>query len=149
MRYLIGLMIVLAMSVSAASGQERGFGLGIMLGEPSGINAKLWVSSQNAVDAGLAWSFRNDGYIHIHADYLWHFPHLISSTERLVLYAGIGGRLGGGHDAIIGARIPIGIEWWPKDTPLDIFLELAPILDLVPATELSMNGGIGIRFFFR
>ena len=119
-----------------------------MLGEPTGLSAKLWTSPQNAVDAGLAWSFRGDGFVHLQADYLWHFPGTIQSTERFVLYAGIGGRLGGGDETRFGVRIPVGIEWWPRGAPLDIFLELAPIMDLAPATEFDMNGGIGIRFFF-
>lgn len=147
-RYFVCAMIVLAMSISAARTQDRGFGLGIMLGEPTGLNAKIWTSPQNAVDAGLAWSFRGEGFVHIHADYLWHFPRAINSTERFVLYAGAGGRLIGGHDSVLGIRIPLGIAWWPRNAPLDVFLELAPILDLAPATELEMDGAIGIRFFF-
>jgi len=148
-RYSICVMIVLLISLSAARSQDKGFGAGVMLGEPTGLNAKIWTSSQNAVDIGLAWSFREEGFFHLHADYLWHFPEAIQSTERFVLYAGIGGILGGSHETVLGIRVPVGIEWWPRSTPLDVFFELAPIVTLAPATEFEMDGVIGIRFFFK
>ncbi len=42
-----------------------------------------------------------------------------------------------------------GLPLWPHNSPIDVFLEIAPIVDLAPATELSVNGGIGIRFYFQ
>jgi hypothetical protein len=32
--------------------------------------------------------------------------------------------------------------------PVDIFIELAPILDLVPETDFTVNGAVGVRYFF-
>ncbi len=130
-------------------GQEKGLGLGVIIGEPTGISAKAWVSEKGAIDAGVAWSFREKGKFHLHADHLWHFPRKIRTSERFVLYAGVGGRLAVGRgDGIFGIRIPLGVVWWPHRAPLDVFLELAPIVDLIEETELSANGGIGVRFFF-
>jgi hypothetical protein len=143
------IMFVLMILAPQARAQNHGFGLGLILGEPTGLSAKTWVSSTNAVDFGLAWSFRRSGYLHIHADYLWHFPGAVESRERFVPYVGLGGRLGGGDNrGVLGLRISGGIAWWPRSAPIDVFLEIAPILDLVPATELSMNGGIGARLYF-
>ncbi len=136
------------MAASSLS-QDRGFGAGIILGEPTGLSAKAWVSHQNAVDFGLAYSFRGKGYFHLHADYLWHFPNVIQSPERIPLYTGIGGRLAvGSGSGVFGIRIPFGIAYWLSSAPIEFFLEIAPILDLAPATELSGNGGIGARYYF-
>jgi hypothetical protein len=33
-------------------------------------------------------------------------------------------------------------------TPLDIFLEIVPILDLAPKVGFDFNGAIGIRYYF-
>ena len=52
------------------------------------------------------------------------------------------------HDDLLGVRVVGGFAFWPRNTPLDIFVEVAPVVDLAPATDLSANGGIGIRFFF-
>ncbi len=149
MRYGILLVAVVSVFAFKAAAQDRGFGLGVILGEPTGVSAKYWVGSRNAVDGGLAWSFRHSGFFHVHADYLWHIPLKLESVERLNFYVGIGGRLGfGSGSTLVGARIPVGLVYWPSSVPLDVFLEVAPVLDLAPATEFSGNGGIGVRFFF-
>jgi hypothetical protein len=154
MKKSFGLVLALVVATfiisASARAQDRGFGLGLILGDPTGLSAKAWLSPANAVDIGMAWSFRSKGFLHIHADYLWHFTRAIQSQERFVLYTGIGGRLGVGDEkSRLGIRVVGGIAWWPRDVPLDVFLEIAPILDLAPATELSANGGIGARFYFR
>jgi hypothetical protein len=129
--------------------QDRGFGAGIVLGEPTGLSAKMWLSERNAVDAGVSWAFGREGYFSIHADYLWHFANILPGRERLVPYVGIGGRLGVPRDTgVLGIRIPVGIAFWPRGAPVDVFFEVAPVLDLVPATEVSGNVGIGARYFF-
>lgn len=129
--------------------QDRGPGAGIVLGEPTGLSAKMWLSDRNAVDAGLSWAFGRDGFFSIHADYLWHFSDVLPDRERLVPYAGIGGRLGVPRNSgVLGIRIPVGIAFWPRGAPVDVFFEVAPVLDLVPATEVSGNVGIGARYFF-
>lgn len=145
--FLAALFVTAVTSIGAA--QDRGFGLGAIFGEPTGLSGKYWVSRQNAIDGGLAWSFRGDGFLHVHADYLWHFPDAIRSSERFPLYVGIGGRIRFDDPAAVGVRIPFGIAWWPSGAPLDVFLEVAPILDLAPATELEVNGSIGVRYFFK
>ena len=146
-----GLFALLTMVITTiARSQDNGFGAGIILGEPTGLSAKTWVSRQNAVDFGLAYSFRHSGYFHLHADYLWHFPHAIQSPERIPLYTGIGARLAFGKESgVFGIRIPFGIAYWLSAAPIEFFLEIAPILDLAPATELSGNGGIGARYYFK
>lgn len=146
---LIATIVLLSGATLSAAAQQKGFGLGIIVGEPTGISAKGWVSNTNAVDLGLAWWFHWQGNIHVHADYLWHFPNVVKSTEHFVLYTGLGGRIAAGRGSgILGVRIVGGFAWWARSIPLDVFVELAPILDLAPATELSANGGIGVRYFF-
>jgi hypothetical protein len=148
-RKTILFLCLVAASAVGSHAQDRGFGAGVILGEPTGLSGKLWLNRQSAVDMGLAYSFRNKGNFHLHADYLFHFPDAIASTERIPLYVGIGGRLAVGRgDGIFGVRIPLGISYWLRSAPLEFFLEVAPILDLAPATELRANGGIGARFFF-
>jgi len=129
--------------------QRQGFGIGIIIGEPTGISMKGWLTSKSAIDAGLAWSFIDETSFHIHADYIWHSFDLIKTKEELPVYYGIGGRIKiDDHDTRIGLRMVGGIEYIFKDAPLDIFFEVAPILDLAPATKLSANAGLGARFFF-
>ena len=50
---------------------ESPFGLGVMIGEPTGISGKYWLSPANAIDFAVAWSFANDANFHLHTDYLY------------------------------------------------------------------------------
>jgi hypothetical protein len=147
------LLFIFIFCISAHS-QDKGFGLGIIIGEPTGISLKAWMSKTSAVDAGLAWSFVNEGSAHIHVDYLHHIYDVIKiESGKLPLYVGIGGRIKiknnkGNNDNRVGIRIPLGIDYMFASAPVDIFLEIAPILDLTPETKISVNGGLGFRYFF-
>jgi hypothetical protein len=131
---------------------SRPTGLGMMIGEPTGVSFKHWTSPKNAFDVGLAWSFagRGDDEIQVHADYLWHTPlkSADAALRRTNFYIGVGGRVRFENDTRFGARVPLGFSHFIKDTPLDVFFEVAPIMDLAPETEVSANGGLGLRYFF-
>lgn len=132
--------------------QDHGFGAGIIVGEPTGVSVKGWLSPTTAIDAGLAWSMVHETSFHVHADYLIHAFHAFETEEEIPLYYGIGGRIKtgeNGEDARFGVRMVIGVDYMFRDAPIDIFLEVAPILDLTPATELQMNAGLGARFWFK
>ncbi len=153
------LMIIVAKPIAA---QDRGFGMGLILGEPTGLSAKLWTSKINAFDFGLGvglggdrikyeGDYDNTGRIHFHMDYLWHSFNAISSTERFPLYYGIGGRFnsGGGYENSIGVRGVFGIAWFPRATPIDVFFELVPVFQVTPLTGLGIDAGLGLRYFFQ
>jgi hypothetical protein len=129
--------------------QESGFGIGVILGEPTGISFKNWASSTTAVDGGVAWSFAHEGSLHLHVDFLVHDFNL-AEVERgkLAVYYGIGGRFKSKKKERFGVRVPVGFCYIPQKAPIDIFLEIAPLLDLAPATEFGLTGGIGIRYYF-
>lgn len=127
------------------------FELGIILGEPTGISAKLWFSQNTALDGAVSWSLRDndDGNLYLHADYLWHdFSLINTSSGRLPLYYGIGGRIVLANNEKLGARVPVGLSWLFKGAPLDLFLEIAAIVDFIPDIDVDFNGGIGLRFIF-
>jgi hypothetical protein len=157
---LVILCLILATEGSHA--QQRKFGLGLIIGEPTGISAKLWTSPENALDFGLGWSYGGDrvdryyGYydggqrVHFHIDYLWHSFNAIRSTERFPLYYGVGAHLnsGAGYDDSFAIRGVFGIAWLPHTTPIDIFLELVPSLQLTYYTGFALDAGVGIRYYF-
>lgn len=53
----------------------------------------------------------------------------------------------GGHTRL-GIRFPVGLTYMFDGAPVDIFLEAAPALDIVPGTSFDINGGLGFRYFF-
>jgi hypothetical protein len=165
MKQFLTAMIALSLFFAAQEsiGQEqapqRKFGLGVILGEPTGLSAKYWMSSTTALDFGLGWGWideNNDGndngnsWVHFHMDYLWHSFNAITSTERFPLYYGIGGRVNAreGDNTSFAIRGVIGVAWMPRDTPIDIFIELAPSLRLTESTGFALDGGLGARYYF-
>jgi hypothetical protein len=132
--------------------QDKGFGLGIMVGEPTGISAKGWFSRTSAIDGGLAWSFADGGSIHIHGDYLWHNFDLLS--PKVPFYIGVGARLKFKNadkvtDNYLGIRMPVGLDFFISKPTADVFIEVVPILDLTPQSVLTIGGAIGFRYFFK
>jgi hypothetical protein len=144
---LISLLMAFSLSNTAdAQSRYSNTELGIILGEPTGISLKAWQSDDTAFDAGFAWSFGDNGSLHLHADYLWH-KWLDVETGSLALYYGLGARLQVADDPRFGARVPVGLQHNIPDTRLATFFEVAPLLDLVPETSFDVNGGLGIRIF--
>jgi len=156
----VALLFSLATS-DPSSAQDRGWGLGLIVGEPTGITAKNWISDGRAFDAAVAWSFSGYDSFQIHADYLFHNSTWQESTDlegRFPLHYGIGARIklgtdvdgvrGARADSRIGVRIPGGIAYYIPDAPIEVFVEIVPLLDIVPATHFDLNAAIGARYFF-
>ncbi|MEE8604973.1 MAG: hypothetical protein V3S65_06335 [Candidatus Aminicenantaceae bacterium] len=142
---LLGI-IVLPITLEA---QDRGFGLGVILGEPTGVSFKKWVGRREAFDVAVAWSFEGEGAIHIHADYLFHNFRLFNIEKGdLVFYYGIGGRVKTVDKTQVGVRIPLGLSYLFEKDPVEIFFELGPILNLTPKTLFRMTTGVGVRYYF-
>jgi hypothetical protein len=128
---------------------NHSFGLGIMLGEPTGITAKVWNRQTVAFDAGAAWSFVGSTFFQVHGDLLFHNFNLFRvETGRMALYYGAGARVKFADTTTVSLRVPIGISYEFEKTPVELFLEVVPMLDLVPSTDVSMAGAVGFRYYF-
>lgn len=148
---VILILLLLLPSLAHAGRNDQGFGLGLILGEPSGIDGKLWLGQDTALDAAVAWSTSNNTNLWLHADYVWHKWDVITVQKgRLPLYVGIGGRVAfrESGDDYFGARIPVGLDYMFENSAFDIFFELVPIVDFAPDLEIRFGAAIGGRFFF-
>lgn len=146
-------LLLLAPTAGRAEVRAGDTGVGIILGEPSGLSGKLFLSRRHAFDAGLSFSVLDDAF-YAHVDYLLHFPKSMRGFGggQWLPYAGVGGqfevhqRRDDGH-AGMGARLPVGLAWHPANSPLDFFVELALGMKLFPATRPSFGGGFGVRLY--
>jgi hypothetical protein len=151
----IGLLTALACAAPQnARADANGLGLGLMLGEPTGISGKLWLDPVHAIDFALG-SF---GYyvgspydgVNIHADYLWHYYGIFGDRaseayRRMPLYLGAGAVFS--TPGVAGVRGVMGVTYL-FDAPFDLFLEIAPTLVLAPSVGLGTDAGFGGRFYF-
>jgi hypothetical protein len=150
-RFLLAsaLFIIFSGSAEVSFGQAKGFGVGAILGEPTGISLKTWTGDKSAFDGAAAWSFHGSGFLQLHADYLRHNFKLIGINQgQLPVYYGIWAKVVFANDPVVGIRVPLGINYIFGDAPLDLFAEIVPTLNLIPATEFDFGGGIGIRYWF-
>lgn len=158
---------------SSVDGGPGKLGLGLMLGEPSGITGKYWLSRTNAVDLGMAYSFNN--YFAIMSDYLFHFPNAFSPTAKgdlkgqFVPFIGFGAILfvnsaasnsfpqnsnqhfftdSNGNSAALGLRVPLGVEFLARKAPLGVYVEVDPGVGIIPDTFGFVEAEIGARFYF-
>lgn len=156
---LVGLLGFLSLEARA---QRGGTGLGVILGEPTGLSLKHWVTADHAIAAAAAWSLAGRDSLQLHADYLVHnFDALRRDLpDPPALYYGVGARVqfheergGRRHDddgdTAVGVRFPVGFSYFLGRSALDLFVELVPSLDVSPSTELNLEAAVGARFYFR
>ncbi len=150
MRQLLFFVFLCLLNGGNIFAQDSGFGLGIILGEPTGISCKLWTKQNIAINGAAAWSIEEKKSFHLHGDYLIHrFGYFNIKEGKLPVYHGIGGRIKLTKDKYaFGVRFPFGLSYIYEKESIDIFYEIVPILNLFPSTTFNLNGGIGVRYYF-
>jgi len=143
--------LLILISTFSLKAQEHGFGLGIMIGEPTGFSAKYWLDDSKALDFGLAYSlFHSKSSISLHCDYVLHNYNLIKSNYKLPVYYGVGGRIHSNSEkTYLGARGVVGLLYIDNKYPIDAFIEIAPVFNLLPETSLNLDFALGARYYFR
>lgn len=178
-RTLLGLTLVTLLAAAPAHAAGKPFGLGLELGAPTGIGAKYYLGGRMAIQGGLGVieRFGDDG-IHIYAQMLWH-PTILVRHQAFTMpfYLGVGGRLlshdyhdnrcydGRNYyvcdddDTHIGVRVPFGILMDFNKVPLDVFFELAMVVDILHLENgddrfdhdddrVGLNAILGGRYYF-
>ena len=142
-------LVMLGLLGGTATAQQSGIGVGVILGEPTGISLKLFLSQKNAVDLAVGYSMlEEDRYLNFHADYVYHTSSLAASKAvKIPFYFGVGGRVRLEEEDLVGVRVPFGLDFMLRKAPLDIFVEVAPVMEIIPETKFNFEAGIGIRFF--
>jgi hypothetical protein len=124
---------------------QGGTGLGVVLGEPTGITARFMRGGNN-FQAHAAWSFSGDGALQLNGDYLRSGK--IDTEPMMPFYFGLGVMVKFAKKSEMGLRFPIGLNHFFKSDPFEIFGEIVPIFRLVPDTSFKLGGGVGIRYYF-
>jgi hypothetical protein len=134
------------------------YGIGVILGSPTGFTGKSFLSRRSAVQINAGWSFVGAVGFHATGDYQFLFPGVVhgetgESLDNVVPYLGIGGRFRfkendatNETDFHVGLRLGGGIEYLIDR--FGVFLEIYPVVDFVPETDFDFEGGLGFRFYF-
>ncbi|MBN2362538.1 hypothetical protein JXL83_00225 [candidate division WOR-3 bacterium] len=154
MKKIVICSLVLIVFAGTLFGQSKRFGLGIVVGEPTGFTAKYWLSPVNSLNAAIAWSVFDDNSFeafYIHIDHVFYYYDLFRvQSGKAPVFIGVGGRFyfPRHDDTKIGFRIPMGLAYMFEQVPIEIYGEIAPVINIVPETDVDLDGGVGFRYFF-
>ncbi len=135
-------------SPAAALESGRELGVGIVLGEPSGILGQFFMSHASLLDVTAAWSL--DDWFMVAADYQI-YNNLADAPPEWMWYYGLGGYVAfpENEDGIFGARVPLGISYSFPRSIVDVWVEIDPALQVLPDTEAELQGGIGLTIWLK
>ena len=142
----------------AAAERSGDQGYGLMVGNPSGFSAKVWMDETIAFDAAIGVA-RSELDLHLTLllhkfDWYRHSPgdgvgDRIRSRGDFPIYFGVGPRMVFEHKEELGIRFPVGLSFLPFGSDWEFFGELAPVLRLTPDTGFNGDFAIGARYYFR
>jgi hypothetical protein len=135
--------------IAPAGAQEepQQLGVGAYIGVPFGFTAKYLIDRRNAADFAVGIQ---GGNLDFHADVLTHFRGFPQQPPvgKLAPYLGAGFKIEGQGQILFGIRFVGGAAYLIKDTPLEAFAEIAPVLRLSPSEGGNLDGGVGLRYYF-
>jgi hypothetical protein len=146
----LALVVLFALHGSA---RAEAVGIGLFLGEPSGLDIKIGLGRISAVDVVIgANTFRDGRTDYFHLTYLLT-PFVARGRSVLIPFRiGIGGAALGVVDgnAHFAVRVPLELGFRFRRTPIEIYGEIAIKGTFVEEDiiHFDADGGIGIRFYF-
>ena len=154
------LIVVMMIAFTSLARTQGKFGVGLIIGEPTGVAWKYRISGANAVDGAIGLSPGDRARFHV--DYLWE-KHSFQE-ENLSLHYGAGLAFGVGdsrylalesgdtyvfvqHDLGFAFRGVVGLTYMFPRSPFDAFLEIAPLLIVSPASGMGIDAALGVRIY--
>jgi hypothetical protein len=122
-----------------------------VIGAPIGISGNYFTSQNQSIDAVLAFNFGGH-HTYFHSTFLRHHQKtLFIDGVGIDSFWGLGARIqikSRQDDYNFGPRLSGGFLYKVRSSPVDIFCEVALIVDLIEDTGLAANLGVGARYYF-
>lgn len=146
------LLLVAARSDPARADTAGGrFGIGAMVGKPTGLSAQVRLGGPllgSALDAAVGLELLDNNHLYAHLDYVVFALALIEGDSVwMPAYFGAGLFV---RDATagFGARLVGGLQIDLRHTHVGFFAEIAARVSLVDQFDGALGGSIGIRYYF-
>ena len=139
----------LTVETAFAQSPAGAVGLGGQIGDPSGVTLKFYQRPGFAYDLLAAWDLDDFFFLNVHALYEKPIP---DSPLRYYLGPGfvVGFREARRSDrddeVVIGISGQFGLNFFVEQ--FEVFLQLTPRLHVLPATDVDVGGGVGLRYYF-
>jgi hypothetical protein len=151
-------LLVIAVVVAASGAARADVGLGVFVGEPTGLDLKIGLARRSALDLVLGWdSVFHDGRDHYaHVTYLATLAVGRGSSVLVPVRLGIGGAIydDGSFDngTNLAVRAPLEIGFQFRRAPVEIYAEVALKLTFIDQNNndptIDVDGGVGFRVYF-
>ena len=149
MRYLPIMLALVMLGAGTARAEGGPFGLGLVVGQPTGLTGELKLTEHTALDGAVGIDLFDGRDFYFHLEFLYVLPELIhGGSVSLSAYLGIGGYVVAHRETNVGARVPFGLSLEFTSVPLEIFAEIAFRLRFVPDVDPGIGGALGFRYYF-
>ncbi|MCC7073666.1 MAG: hypothetical protein IT383_20315 [Deltaproteobacteria bacterium] len=156
-------------SSGSSGGALSGVGVGLQVGTPTALTFKFGAQGNADIVLGIGAGigYRGNFFgLHLHGDYLITLASLINNADlHLSAYVGPGlfitlfnanaygfgfGYYYVGNYALFGfgARVPLGVNLRFAAAPIELYLELDPMLLVFPGLDFGIGASLGFRWFF-
>lgn len=141
------------------------WGLGAVIGAPTGLSANYFLSESRTVHTTLAYDFSGDDDLQIASHYQWRMNNLNFEKIKLGWFYGVGARLAfkddhhhhnHGHDhdedhdghIDLGPSGTIGIFHEFTEVPLEVFLKGNLTVNIIEDTDVDADVMLGLHYNF-
>ncbi len=150
---VLAVLTVLALAAAPRAAHAEGIGIGLFVGEPLGLDIKIDLQPRSAIDIVLGATSINRGReSYGHLTYLYTLHVARGRTVRVPLRLGFGGAVYGVTEDNTGvaARVPFELGIRFRRSPLEIYGEIAFVLQLIGPGDVQtdVGGGVGLRLYF-
>ena len=161
---LTAVLLALLATLHPVTAQPSGIGVGAQLATantggraPVGLSVKTWINDRQAVSGATSFLLAEDELGSPLSFWLLEVKYLFHNFEPLQVEEGyLGLYIGPGIQYLaletveddFAFRAPIGVNYLFDETPVDLFIEVAPTLQITDPTILRFEGAIGVRYFF-
>jgi hypothetical protein len=147
---LVLLLVLFGLSTVAVQGQVKSgsVGLGLQVGDPSGLTLKFYNGGKASVDILAAWDLNDYLFVNVHA--LYHKP--LGGARNVNFFYGPGAFISfyerGRYEDYIGAGISGNFGLNVFFDRFELFAQITPRLQVLEFTDGDLGGGVGLRFYF-
>jgi len=147
------------LAVAEDRAEAKDFGLGVVVGEPTGATAEIVFGPTTSLDLALGVELFHDNDLYFRTDFLFRLVEFHEESMIVPIYVGIGlfiwdhDRGPDDDDLHLGPRVPLGVALEFSTIPIQFFAELALRLaffehDREDHVDADLTGALGFRYYF-
>ena len=149
--------LVLIAVCAAAVPAHADVGLGVFVGEPTGLDLKIGLSRRGGLDMVFGWdTFRDNRDHYAHVTYLATLAVGHGESVNVPIRLGLGGAIyddgSFNNGTNVAVRVPLQIGLRFRSAPIELYGEVALKLTFIDDNnnndDIDLDGGIGFRVYF-